>query len=56
MNKVQDIAARVPYMVAVGNHEFGWNFAAYKARFYMPGSEGLDPQTVSSHDNMFYPW
>ena len=56
MNKVQDIAARVPYMVAPGNHEFGWNFAAYKKRFFMPGSEGLDASTPSSHDNMYFPW
>lgn len=36
MNKIQPIASRVPYMVAPGNHEFGWAFAAYKARFFMP--------------------
>jgi len=46
MNKIQPIASRVPYMVAPGNHEFGWNFAAYKARFFMPGTA----------DSMFYAW
>lgn len=46
MNKVAPVASRVPYMVTPGNHEFGWNFAAYKARFYMPGSA----------DSMYYGW
>mmetsp|Transcript_1517 Transcript_1517/g.1517 ORF Transcript_1517/g.1517 Transcript_1517/m.1517 type:complete len:508 (+) Transcript_1517:69-1592(+) len=52
LNKVQPIAARVPYMVTPGNHEFGYNFTAYKSRFYMPGQidEG------GSGDGMYYSW
>ena len=46
MNKIQPISSRVPYMVTPGNHEFGWNFAAYKARFFMPGNA----------DSMYYSW
>jgi len=47
---IQPIAARVPYMVAPGNHEFWFNFTSYKSRFFMPGvaSQG------GSGDNMFY--
>ena len=37
MRKVEPIASRVPYLVAPGNHEFWFNFTAYKARFHMPG-------------------
>jgi hypothetical protein len=49
-NKIQPITTQVPYMVVAGNHEFWYNFSAYKHRFYMPGvsSEG------GSGDNMFY--
>lgn len=54
MNKVQNIAARVPYMVTPGNHEFWYNFAAYKARFFMPSVDGL--QGEGSNDNMYYAW
>jgi acid phosphatase type 7 len=52
MNKVQPIASRIPYMVTPGNHEFGYLFAAYKARFFMPGviDEG------GSGDGMYYDW
>jgi hypothetical protein len=34
--KIQPIAARVPYMTGVGDHEAWWNFTAYKAREWMP--------------------
>jgi len=44
MRKIESIAAKVPYMVAVGNHEEKYNFSHYKARFSMPGST----------ENMFY--
>jgi hypothetical protein len=60
-NKVQPIAARVPYMVTPGNHEFWFNFTSYKHRFSMPGmfgaSVGKVPDTSSgSGDNMYYSW
>jgi predicted phosphohydrolase len=38
LNKVQPIATRVPYMVSPGNHEFWYDFSAYKHRFHMPGA------------------
>eukprot|EP00605_Chrysophyceae_sp_TOSAG23-4_P000613 GSChrysophyteH1.ASY1.ANO1.690.1 assembled CDS len=53
-NKIQPIAARVPYMVTPGNHEFWYDFAAYKARFFMP-SVGAMPGSGSG-DNMYYSW
>jgi len=49
LRKVQPIAAQVPYMVSPGNHEFWFNFTAYKARFFMPSMPG-------SGDNMYYSW
>ena len=54
LNKVQPIASRVPYMTTPGNHEFGYNFSAYKSRFFMPGMEGLAGEGAS--DGMFYSW
>ncbi|XP_062501769.1 acid phosphatase type 7-like isoform X2 [Corticium candelabrum] len=36
MNRIQDIAAVVPYMTAVGNHEINYNFSHYLNRFTMP--------------------
>lgn len=42
MNKIQPIASIVPYMVAPGNHEFGYNFAAYKARFFVPTDDSSE--------------
>jgi len=36
---VEPIAANVPYMFAVGNHEKYYNFAAYNNRFLMPGAQ-----------------
>lgn len=44
---LQAVAAYVPYMVTVGNHENHYNFSNYKARFDMPKAGG-DGQ------NMFY--
>lgn len=52
LNKVQPIAARVPYMTTPGNHEFGYNFSAYKSRFFMPGQLEGD----GNSDGMFYSW
>jgi len=36
-DQVQPLAANVPYMFAVGNHEKYYNFTSYKTRFLMPG-------------------
>ncbi|XP_015904511.1 acid phosphatase type 7 [Parasteatoda tepidariorum] len=45
MNMIEPVAARLPYMVSVGNHEaFNWNFTNYKTRFNMPGTD----------DNLWY--
>jgi hypothetical protein len=51
-NKIEPIAARIPYMASPGNHEFWFNFTSYKNRFYMPGvvDEG------GSGDSMYYSW
>jgi len=38
-NQVNDIAAVVPYMFAVGNHEQYYNFTSYRTRFTMPGAQ-----------------
>jgi len=46
MRKVQRVASRVPYMVTPGNHEFWFNFTAYKHRFVMPDN--------GVHDSMYY--
>jgi len=37
MRQIEPIAAYVPYMVAVGNHENAYNFSNYVNRFTMPG-------------------
>ncbi|XP_017852644.1 acid phosphatase type 7 isoform X3 [Drosophila busckii] len=37
MRQVETIAAYVPYMVCVGNHEEKYNFSQYTQRFSMPG-------------------
>ncbi|XP_023035328.1 acid phosphatase type 7 isoform X2 [Drosophila willistoni] len=44
MRQVETIAAYVPYMVCVGNHEQKYNFSHYINRFSMPGNT----------ENMFY--
>jgi len=36
MNQIEPIVSRVPYMVAVGNHERHYNFSAFRHRFNMP--------------------
>ena len=46
MRKIEPVAARVPYMTTPGNHEFWFNFTAYKMRFAMP-DEG-------AHDGMHW--
>ncbi|CAG0884636.1 unnamed protein product, partial [Darwinula stevensoni] len=44
MELMEPIAARLPYMTCVGNHEQAYNFTHYKQRFAMPGGQ----------ENMFY--
>ena len=61
LNKIQPITTRIPYMVTPGNHEFWFNFKAYKTRFYMPsvGSNvdiGDSSEKEGSGDNMYYSW
>lgn len=43
MNQVQSVAAYIPYMTCVGNHEAAYNFSNYKNRFTMPdgGTQGM---------------
>jgi len=38
-NQVQPLAANIPYMFAVGNHEHYYNYTSYRTRFQMPGDE-----------------
>jgi 3',5'-cyclic AMP phosphodiesterase CpdA len=37
MNQIEPIAAYIPYMTVVGNHEAAYNFSNYVNRFTMPG-------------------
>lgn len=46
MRKIEPISAYVPYMTNPGNHEFLFNFEAYKHRFYMPSYDATS--------NMYY--
>ena len=61
MRQIEPIAAYVPYMTTVGNHEGNYNFSHYKARFYMPGSENnmlysfdIGPAHIISVSTEFY--
>ncbi|XP_025104271.1 acid phosphatase type 7-like [Pomacea canaliculata] len=40
MRQIEVIAAFVPYMTCVGNHEYAYNFSNYRNRFTMPGGDG----------------
>ncbi|BFZ11866.1 hypothetical protein BsWGS_14905 [Bradybaena similaris] len=40
MQQIESLAANVPYMTCVGNHEHAYNFSNYKARFTMPNDNG----------------
>ncbi|CAH1792329.1 unnamed protein product [Owenia fusiformis] len=40
MRQIEPIAAYVPYMTCVGNHENAYNFSNYRKRFTMPGGDG----------------
>ena len=59
-NKIQPIASRIPYMVTAGNHEFWYNFSAYKNRFFMPGvleePQNEENTNNGSGDNMYFSW
>ncbi|PAA79726.1 hypothetical protein BOX15_Mlig013175g4 [Macrostomum lignano] len=46
MQMIQPIAARLPYMTCVGNHEFMYNFSHYKNRFTMPKGFGGDGESM----------
>ena len=48
MRKTQPVMSRIPTLTTPGNHEFYWNFSAYKTRFSMPAN-GFDDS-----DNMFW--
>ena len=48
MNDIQSLAANIPYMTAVGNHEYLYNFSHYKNRFTMPD--------YKKYENMYYSW
>ncbi|CAH1779177.1 unnamed protein product [Owenia fusiformis] len=39
MRRIQDIAARVPYMTCPGNHEIWYDFSHYRYRFSAPRSD-----------------
>jgi len=43
MRGVEPLAARLPYMVAPGNHEGAYNFSHYNNRFWMPGGDAENP-------------
>lgn len=39
MRQIEPVAAYVPYMAVVGNHEQAYNFSHYVNRFVMPYSD-----------------
>lgn len=49
MRQIETVAAYIPYMTCVGNHERAYNFSNYVNRFSMPFGDG----TVNNH---FYSW
>ncbi|XP_022082974.1 acid phosphatase type 7-like [Acanthaster planci] len=48
MRQIESVAAYVPYMTTVGNHENAYNFSHYKNRFTMPSYE--------ANQNLWYSW
>ncbi|XP_033104022.1 acid phosphatase type 7-like isoform X2 [Anneissia japonica] len=48
MRQIEPIAAYIPYMTCVGNHEERYNFSNYKNRFTMPNYEKTE--------NLWYSW
>jgi hypothetical protein len=51
MNQIQSIAAYIPYMTCVGNHEQLYNFSNYVYRFSMPSSDG---KSIGGDNNHFF--
>lgn len=51
MNQIEPIAAYLPYMTCVGNHEMEFNYSNYKNRFSMPNSDG---KSIAGDNNFFY--
>nr|XP_006817248.1 PREDICTED: iron/zinc purple acid phosphatase-like protein-like [Saccoglossus kowalevskii] len=47
MRQIEPIAAYIPYMACVGNHENAYNFSHYKNRFHMPNFENNKNQWFS---------
>ena len=45
--KIEPIASTVPYLTTPGNHEFWFNFSAYKHRVAMPMAEKFDSMFYS---------
>ncbi|GMH49195.1 hypothetical protein TL16_g00458 [Triparma laevis f. inornata] len=56
MNAIQPLAAHVPYMVDMGNHEQAYRISHYTERFRnMPGSEGtVTTDNGEAPNNWFY--
>jgi predicted phosphodiesterase len=50
---LEPLAANVPYMTSVGNHEKYYNFTAYQNRFYMPGDRS-DPKLPYEGGNFYF--
>ena len=52
MVREQSVAGRVPYQVAVGNHEGAYNFSHYRQRFAMPHEASGSPSNLYSSFNV----
>lgn len=50
LDRMQAVAAHVPYMVSPGNHEEAFNFSHYGARFNMPGQGEASDNAYYSFD------
>ncbi|XP_064621991.1 acid phosphatase type 7-like [Lineus longissimus] len=50
MRQMEPIAAYLPYMTCVGNHEWAYNFSNYKYRFSMPAAGGDGQNMYFSYD------
>ncbi|XP_070536666.1 acid phosphatase type 7-like [Ptychodera flava] len=44
MNRIQELATRIPYMTTVGNHEIPYSFSHYRYRFSMPNLPWPTPE------------
>ncbi|XP_041359951.1 acid phosphatase type 7-like isoform X1 [Gigantopelta aegis] len=63
MRQLEPVAAYIPYMVCVGNHENAYNFSHYRKRFTMPvaggdGEANNQPIERSDHgsEGMWFSW